>query len=423
MLRLLAAEWVLPVVSDPIPDGVVAIEDGKIAWVGPRRDLPSRFLRAPLRAFPRSLLLPGWVNAHTHLDLTAALGLLPGRLDRCADWLRAVDRFRAALPEHVVQQSVRAGLDLLATTGTTTVASVGQDPGIETFLDHPLRSVIFREVRGFRRDEEAVRETIEWLDGAEALIQDAENPRVSLGLAPHAPFSVSYALQMAFQYLQRQRGLPLSMHVAESPAEGQLFRQAAGPLRQYQEELGISDADWKAPYVSPVRYLEETGVLAARPAGGLAVGKLAVHCRAIEPEDIPLLKQSGATVIWCPGSDLHFGAGPHPAPALVAAGIPVALGTESAAANAGLSMLREVRLAAQAAPEVDPAVWLRAATLTGAAALGLGAVTGSLEPGKAADLQVLEGVPAETRDPQEALLEAALRVRVVLVEGSELRIR
>ena len=84
-----AAEWVLPVSAPPIRDGALAVEGSKIAWVGPRRDLPSRFLQAPLRVHPRSVILPGWVNAHAHLNLTAALGLVPGTADTLAARLAA----------------------------------------------------------------------------------------------------------------------------------------------------------------------------------------------------------------------------------------------------------------------------------------------------------------------------------------------
>src|SRR5947209_4434560 len=144
--RLLAAEWVLPVAAEPVRDGVVALEGDRIAWVGSRRELPSRFLRAPLRAFPRSLLLPGWVNAHSHLNLTAALGLVPGSADRFADWIRSVIRLRDAWPKEINRQSIRAGLDLLASTGTTTIAHLDTLPDLEPFLEHPARVVVFHEV-------------------------------------------------------------------------------------------------------------------------------------------------------------------------------------------------------------------------------------------------------------------------------------
>ena len=135
------------------------------------------------------------------------------------------------------------------------------------------------------------------------------------------------------------------------------------------------------------------------------------------------LKEGKLIPAWCPGSHLFFGHEPHPASKLLAAGVPVALGTDSLASNAGLSMLREVRLAAQACPDAPREAGLRGATIVAAEALGLGHRTGSLEAGKAADLQALHGVPDGTDDPLDALFGAVLQIRGVWVEGEPLRIR
>jgi len=416
-LRVLAAEWVLPVVVEPIRDGVVAIEGSKIAWVGARRELPSRFLQAPLRAFPKALLLPGWVNAHSHLNLTAALGLVPGSADRFTDWVRTLLRVASTWPPELVRQAITAGMDLLATTGTTTVAQVSTLPELEPFLEHPMRSVVFHEPIGFRSEQAAglVEQAGEWLDAGRALIDDARAARVTLGLAPHAPYSVSPALLQGIAALAARERAPLSIHVAETRAEAEFIHTGGGQFRELLEERAAWDPTWTPPAVSPVRYLHDLGLLGARG--------LAVHCNYLSDADIGLLRRGGLTPVWCPGSHLFFGHRDHPATRLLDAGAPVALGTDSLASNAGLNMLREVRLAAAALPEVDRRLWLRGATLTAAEALGLGTVAGALEAGKAADLQVLDGVPDDTTDPLSALFEARLRVRAVLVDGRELKIR
>jgi cytosine/adenosine deaminase-related metal-dependent hydrolase len=416
-LRVLAAEWVLPVTAPPLRDGVVAIDGDRIDWVGKRRDLPSRYLQAPLRAFPRSLLLPGWVNAHSHLNLTAALGLVPGTADRFTDWVRAVLRLQAAWPPELVHKAVTAGLDLLASTGTTTVAHVSTAPELEPFLEHPMRSVVFNELIGFpaARASTLIAQAEEWLDAGDALRQDVGASRVTLGIAPHAPYSVSPALLRECARVAEQRRLPLSVHVAETRAELEFLQTGRGQFRELLEERGAWDPGWTPPGVSPVRYLAELGLL-SRPG-------LAVHCNYLSDEDVAQLARGALVPVWCPGSHQFFGHRDHPAARLLAARGEVALGTDSLASNAGLNMLREVRLAAALRPEVDRSVWLRAATLIAAAGLGLGSVTGSLEPGKAADLQVLEGVPDETTDPLAALFEANLRVRTVLVDGAEMKIR
>ena len=419
--RILAAEWVLPVSAPPIRDGAVVVEGDHIAWVGPRQELPSRFLKAPVRGFPRSLLLPGWVNAHCHLNLTGALGMLSGTADRFADWARQVIRFQAALPEHVLRQSIVAGLDLLLASGTTTVAHVSTLPPLEPFLEHRMRSVVFHEPIGFPADRApgALEEAEEWLDNAEALIEDADARQVRVGIAPHAPYSVSPALLQGCAELARRRNLPLSVHVAETRAEAEFLQHGTGQLRELLEERGAWDPGWSAPGVSPVAYLAELGVLGTRDRA--AGAGLAVHCNYLSDEDLALLAQGGLTPTWCPGSHLFFGHRNHPAPRLLGAGIMPALGTDSLASNASLTMLREARLAASAFPEIDRSAWLRAATLAGAEALGL--ETGSLEAGKLADLQVLYGVPEETTDPLGPLFEADLRVRMVLVGGEAAKIR
>jgi aminodeoxyfutalosine deaminase len=417
-----AARWVLPVSSPPIRDGVVAVEGSRIAWVGPRMDLPSRFLQAKIRAYPRSLLLPGWVNAHSHLNLTAALGLLAGTADRFADWIRGVIRFQQSLPPDIVRQSVVAGLDLLASTGTTTIAHVSTLPELEAFLEHSARSVVFHEAIGFpaSRARALLDEAEEWLNGGEAVIADSGAAgRVHLGVAPHAPYSASAELIQGLWGMAGRRKVRFSIHIAETLAEEEFLRSGTGQLRTLLEERNAWDPDWTPPGISPVRYLADLGVLEPQShAPGLAV-----HCNYLNDEDAELLGASALRPTWCPGSHRFFGHGRYPAVRVLDHGGRLALGTDSLASNLGLNMLREARLAAEALPEVDRAAWLHAGTLAGAEALGLGAVTGSLEVGKAADFQVLEGVPHEETDPLNALFEAKLRVRSVLVDGVELTIR
>lgn len=421
-LRVVAADWVLPVSSEPIRDGAVALEGSRIAWVGPRRELPSRFLRSPVRAYPRSLLLPGWVNAHTHLNLTAALGMLPGTADRFTDWVRNLIRLRSQWPPEILRQATIAGLDLLGHTGTTTVAEVSTLPDLEPFLQHPMRSVVFHEPIGFPESRSAalLSEARDWLEAGAALIEDAGAAgRVTLGLAPHSPYGTSASAIRRLWEWTGERGLPFSIHLSETRAELEFIRNGRGQFRDFLEERDAWDPTWRPTGGSPVEYLETLGVLEPRrdrPRG------LAVHCNYLSDRDIALLTEASLVPVWCPGSHLFFEHGRHPAGRLLDAGCTVALGTDSAASNLGLNMLREIRVAAASLPEVPRAAWVRAATLSGAEGLGLGDLTGSLEAGKAADLQVLESAQEET-DPLSALFEGKLRVRLVLVDGAEMKIR
>jgi aminodeoxyfutalosine deaminase len=417
--QILAAEWVLPVTSPPVRDGVVVVEGSRLAWLGDRRELPSRYARWPVRAFGRSLLLPGWVNAHSHLNLTAALGLLEGRADAFVDWVRQVIRLQSTLPPELVNRSVTAGLDLLASTGTTTTAHVAALPDVEPFLVHPMRAVLLHEPIGFRPEQapRLLAEAEDWLAAAATIIEDAEATRLTLGLAPHAPYSVSARLARLVSALAEREGLPLSVHLAETRAEEQFLREGGGPFEELLRERGSWDDNWRPPGANPVQYLAALDVLRSNRKSPL----LAVHANYLDDRDVLTLAASGAVAVWCPGSHAFFGHEPHPAPRLLAAGVPIALGTDSLASNQALSMLHEVRLAAERCPGVSRETWLRSATVVGAGSLGLGDTTGSLEPGKAADLQVLEA--KETTDPLTALFESDLRVRAVLIDGNEVRIK
>ena len=414
---LFAAEWVLPITSGPIRDGIVAVEGSRIAWVGPRRALPSRFLGKRLRAYPRSVLLPGWVNAHSHLNLTAALGALTGSVECFPDWIRSLLQLQAAWTPEIRRQSVVAGLDLLLSTGTTTIAHSSTLPAIEPFIEHPARTVVFHEPIGFRADLAGTLagQCEEWIAAARRLIAEAKCDRVTVGLAPHAPYSVSPALFKSIVRIAERHELPLSTHVSETPAEAHLLRDGSGPFRPFLEERGAWDPSWRLPGVSPVCYLSDLGAL--NPSG------TAVHCNYLSDEDIALLARGALIPVWCPGSHQFFGHPVHPAGRLVSAGVPVALGTDSLASNSTLNMLREVRLAAASLPDVDRAVWLRAATITAAQGLGVDSVTGSLEEGKAADLQILETDQKTIPDPEATLFEGRLRVRIVTVDGVEVRIK
>ncbi len=419
--KVLAAEWVLPVSAAPIRDGALVVEGERIAWVGERREIPSRFLRTGVRAFPRSLLLPGWVNAHTHLDLTAALGQISASADQHVGWRAAVDRLREALPPSVLRQAVLAGLDLLASTGTTTIAHVAPLPELEPFLERPLRCVVFHEARGFQSAQSAAHLSAaeDWLAGAQAVLEESGGARVRLGLAADSLATVSPHLLRSLVGLAAREQVPFSLHLAESAAEIEWLRSGKGPFDAWLTRQGDRDPGWSPPGLSPLRYLERLRGLEACGIPAVA----AVNPYYLSSDEAPVLARAGCAVVYSPGSRRFFG---HPLPPIgpvLAWGGRVALATESLAANGGMSLLREIRLAAEEFPEISRSAWVRSATLSGAETLGLGREIGSLEPGKQADVQVLGELAEATTDPVQALFTEPLRVRLLMVAGAPVRLR
>jgi cytosine/adenosine deaminase-related metal-dependent hydrolase len=416
MTEVLAAPWVLPVEGPPVRDGAVVAEAGRIRWVGPRRELPEAWSAARVRAFPRSLLLPGFVNAHCHLHLTAMRGRLRGSAAQFTAWLRALISEQSAWPPELFARSTAAGLAALAARGVTLVADMARDPSLEAFAAGPLRARVLLEVIAFPADraESALDAARRRLDAFDARVPAAARARLAPGLAPHAPYTVSPALLRGLVVLARERRLPVAMHLAETEEERRFLAAGGGEFPGLLRERGAWDPAWRPPGVSPVELAADAGLLELPGA--------AVHLNYLSDRDIELLRGAQVVPVWCPGSHHWFGHPEHPAGRLLEAGIPVALGTDSLASNTALDVLAELRRAARSFPGVPPATWLRAATVWAARAAACEAETGSLAPGKSADLLVLESPAGAVADPYVALLEGDLAVRAAFVEGREVRV-
>jgi len=410
-VEVLVVGWALPVAAPPVREAAVAIAQGRIAWIGPAAALPARFQPAPRRTFSHALLIPGLVNAHCHVQLTALRGRLQPGTPFVA-WVRQLLAEWERWSREEEERSTEAGLARMLHAGITTVAHVSPDPPLAPFAASPLRAVLFHEALGFpaRWAEARLAAAEAWLARMEAVTATA--PRIRPAVAAHAPYSVSAPLLRGLAALAQSRAVPFSIHLAETQEEAHFLRDGGGELAELLRERGAADPAWKPPGMSPVAYADALGLLRRRG--------LAVHLNYLAPGDLPRLRQ-GITACWCPGAHRWFGHPSHPAPELLAAAVPLALGTDSLASNDDLDLLREMRLAAAAFPAIDPAEWLRAATLAGAAALGLDREIGSLEPGKWADLTLVEPAEGDTKDPHRALLAEGVRVRGVWIAGRQVR--
>ncbi len=205
------------------------------------------------------------------------------------------------------------------------------------------------------------------------------NGRLGLGVSPHAPYTVSATLYGRVAELARSEGLPVAVHLAESPEETALVRDGAGPFAEALRARGIAV---EARGRSPVEYLVQLGVLASGNC-------LCIHCVQVDQKDVALLKDAGASIAHCPRSNRAHGHGGAPLAAFRAAGIPVGLGTDSVVSTGDVTLWSD---ALAAGLEGDDA--LRMLTLEGARALGLESEIGSLEVGKQADLAVFDRLTA-----------------------------
>jgi len=395
-----AARWVLPVDAAPIEDGEVVIEDGVIAAV--------RSARTPAsgrRDLGEAVLMPGLVNAHSHLEYTALRGFLEDV--PFFPWIRALTAAKAALKPEDWLWSARLGAMECLAAGVTTLGD-NTDAGVtmRVLTETGLRGTVYQELFGIDH-REPVAPILESLRVKIAAHRRLASGRVSVGVSPHALYTIRPALFAALDEYVAGEGLPTSLHIAESGSESALTERGEGPFAEMYTRRGIT---WEAPRMTPTRY--------AADLGALGPSTLAVHCVHQTLADIALLATTGAAVIHCPKSNAKLGAGVAPLAAwLRTPGLRLGLGTDSAVSNNTLDLFEEMRFALlmqRAATEEVEAVTARdvarMATLGGAEAMGLSHLIGSLTPGKRADLIAVRldrphAVPAT--DPYSALVYTA----------------
>ncbi|MGA2064642.1 MAG: amidohydrolase family protein [Thermoguttaceae bacterium] len=391
--RTLRARWVFPVTSPPIRDGVVVISGGRIAAVGPARGEPADDLG-------HVAVLPGLVNAHTHLDLSGLAAPLGPPGQGLTDWIRRViDYRRQAGP--AIREGFRLGLAESLGLGTTTLADVAQpDWPSEALADSPCDATVFLELIAPRMERvaaamESARNHLQAGSSAIAKPQAAPTPWRA-GLSPHAPYSVHPELLRQAVALSASHHVPLAMHLAESREEIEWLRTGGGPLAALLESLGAWDPTAIQPGRSPLDYLRTL----AR-----ADRVLVIHGNHLEDAEIGFLAghRERMAVVYCPRTHAWFGHRPYPLEKLLAAGAAVALGTDSRASAPDLSLLAEIRGVARRHPSVPPQVVIALGTLGGARALGL-ADAGSLDPGCWANLAVVALPEREAADPHELIV-------------------
>jgi cytosine/adenosine deaminase-related metal-dependent hydrolase len=414
------ADWVLPVTAAPIRAGAVLVDgSGIIRAVGAVADLAAGddVERIELGA---AILLPGLVNVHTHPELSAMRGLLEDLPFH--GWIPTLRRSRegAQLTGEDFADCARwACLEALAAGVTTIGATEDSGASLDVLREAGMRGVVFREVFG-PAPEHALPAMERLRDRVETMLL-RETDLVRVGISPHAPYTVSDALFRLAAGFALERGLPVAVHAAEAEAETQLVTDGAGPFAAGLRTRAIATPPRAR---STVQLLAQTGILATRP--------LLIHCVRVDASDIELMADSGASVAHCPTANARLGHGIAPVVELLEAGVLVALGTDSVASNNRQDMLEEARCAQlmqrsrlRSAGALPPERLLRLITIDGARALGCDSRTGSLEPGKDADLCAVRITAPHTgpvHDPLAALLFAARGADVMLtaVKGTVL---
>lgn len=385
MPRIYTAKYLLPGDAPLIVGGALLDIDGRIAEVGSLEQVRLGNEQVKVVDFGEAILLPPLVNVHTHLELTdfprwAKSDPSEGEPKDFIDWILQVIKVKHKVPRENYLPSLARGIELSIAAGTGAVGDiVSQLPARKAYKESPLRGRLYLETLGQSDDF-----TSESYRAIEKVLEDSGIGSMEYGLAPHSPYTISGDYLSHLYAACRERELPCTTHVAESPDEVEFLMRHGGdisdrlyPFVGWQQYLG------KAPGMSPIDYLQLKG--------GLQPNNLLIHAVQLTDKEIAAVADAGCPVGLCPRSNARLDVGVAPVKQLLDAGVSLALGTDSLASCDSLSIWDEMAFAASwFEGQVDAPTLLNMATCGGAAALGLGSEIGRLHPGYRSSFQVLK---------------------------------
>ena len=403
---LLRARTVLPVCSPPIDNGAVLVWGERIEAVGRFRDLRRKHSVKEID-LGAVILLPGLINAHCHLDYTGMAGQL-SPTKNFSDWIKGIVSLKAQWSYSDFAQSWLNGAAMLLRSGTTTVVDIESVPELlpevttSTGLD-VISCIELLSVRSRDSARQMVNAAIEILSSL---------PAHAAGLSPHAPYTTTPELLRMAATAARECDRLLTMHVAESADEFEMYQRGCGAMFGWlKSQRDMSDCDG----VSPIAHLARHGVLSPK--------FLAVHANYLAPGDAKLLGRSRSSVVHCPRSHAFFRHAPFPLAEMDTAGVNVCLGTDSMATMSklrgepfALNLFSEMRVLANSFPALKPKRILEMVTVNAAKALGRPRELGRLATGARADLIAVPH--RKSSHPHRAVLDHRGDVSASMIRGA-----
>ena len=377
--------------QSPQTEAWINISAGSITSVGE----PAHASRFVLRGYG---IVPGLINAHTHLefsDLGEPLGT-PGM--RLPDWIGEVFSWRDSSDKKTAEERMSDGIYESLEAGVVAVGDIISDGGVPE--NPPLHYIAFEELIATRSEQFAsVCERAREHGTAEP------SARVRIGLSPHAPYSVAAPVWDEAVAVSKDHNIPLAVHLAETREELTFLASGSGP---FAELLAARDAKFVPAGKRPLDFLRR---LAA------ASRTLIAHGNYLADEEIEFLAQHSDrfTIVYCPRTHAYFGHDPYPLAALLAANLNVAVGTDGRGSNPDLNVFSELQFVASQFPEIDGQTVLRMGTLAGAMGLGLDDRLGTIEAGKEASFAIVQ--LTEASDPYERLFHPQSKVAATFVAG------
>ncbi len=374
------ARWIVPIAKAPIENGFVEIVDGRIVDVG-------KFCgQSDCRDLGDVAVLPGLVNAHTHLEFSDLTKPIGEQGTAITDWIPQVvanRKSKALQGELDFEVAISRGLQECYQVGTAYVGEIATQKNLtHLYGQSQVAGTIFLECLGAapERTAEIVEQATEFVTSPDGFGDDQRH--WILGLSPHAPYSVHPKLLDETVDISRRHQTTVAMHIAESREEIAWIENRTGPFREMLTSMGACYPD-EIPNDYSVQRVLETLTRAHRC--------LVVHGNYLTDENIELLARhrQKMSVVYCPRTHQFFGHENYPLQKLLQAGINVALGTDSRASNPDLHLCAE-GCAVVEQNSVDIETALRMITLNGAVGLGVDRDYGSIEVGKIAVFSILK---------------------------------
>jgi cytosine/adenosine deaminase-related metal-dependent hydrolase len=404
--KLILADWLAPMDREIIRNGAMLIDGEKIIDIGQAPDLRKKYPDAPIEDFPRSIILPGLINAHTHLELSH-LTREPAPAGGLAPWLVRIIRqntFPQGETEKMVAKAIAKAVKQCIQFGVSTVGDISRNCRLTRSIlaRSPLRVVSFGEIQAMGQRRGLLEERL----AIAADLNDAAG-NLRIGISPHAPYSVEpHGYQRALE-VARQKKLPLSTHLAESADEAEFLAHHTGNLMKVWDFVGGFDQAVPTFEGGPIHFAKSLGLV--------DYPTVLAHVNYCDDAELKILAAGNASVAYCPRTHAYFSHPPHRWRDMRAAGINVALGTDSVASCGDLDLLEDLRLLHQIAPHWEVQRLWELVTISGATALGVQRVLGSLTPGKLADFAIF---PAEGADPLTAILQQPIKPQQLWIGGS-----
>ena len=420
-MEIISAKYVLTMDGEPIEDGAIATEFNKIVEVGKREELIAANPHATHEEHPDKVIMPGLIDAHTHLDVVEHSNLLNMATTNTPDfaqWVVSCLRYQEDAPLDTQMGAVKKALDTLITNGTTCVGDMTCFDGVfQVIEDAGIRAVVFPQIFGGAPSKAQDR-----FEGALAKLDEhmmSEDEMLKVGLGPYSPYLLSKNLLTIIARHSKEAGVPLQTHCAESFTEMELFYDSKGPLM----ETLFPAMGWKGEpppsyHKTPIHFLNDINFLEAGPSivGGIQLGL----------KDLSMITRNMCRVVYLPRTNHILGHGSFPFGKLREVGIPIGLGTDTLGGPSGLNLWEELRFVNESVitPMPSPKELLQMATIGGARALNQEHIIGTLTPGKRADFIVVD----LSECPTSALVYDSLirhtrphNVRKVVVNGNVLK--